>query len=65
MKRNKHILINLSEDQYNKLLFIANSQRRKISDAAYLILIDNIESLILNLTDLNRAELTQPTFTNE
>ncbi len=65
MKRNKHILINLSEDQYNKLLFIATNQRRKISDAAYLILIDNIESSILNLTDLNRAELTQPTFINE
>lgn len=65
MKRNKHILINLSEDQYNKLLFIATNQRRKISDAAYLILIDNIASMILKLTDLNRAELTQPTFINE
>ena len=52
MKRIKHITINLTQDQYNCLLFIAERERRKISDLAYLLLSDNIESLIIKYTDV-------------
>ena len=50
-KRNKHILINLTDDQFTCLKFIAEKQRRKISDAAYLLLIDSININILPLVD--------------
>lgn len=64
MKRNKHILINLTEEQYNQLLFIATNQRRKLSDAAYLILIDEIDRIILETTDI-KTVITQPVFSED
>ena len=42
-KRIKHICVNLKENEYNQLNNIALLQRRRISDAAYLIIIDNLK----------------------
>lgn len=55
MKRNKHILINLTEDQYNALLFIADKENRKISDAAYILLIESINKNILQCVDIKNS----------
>lgn len=55
MKRNKHILINLTEDQYNQLIFIAEKERRKLADMAYIILTDSIDSLALKATDIKSS----------
>lgn len=54
-KRNKHILINLTEDQYNQLLFIADKERRKLADMAYIILTDSIDNLTLKATDIKSS----------
>lgn len=54
-KRNKHVLINLTEDQYNQLLFIAEKERRKLADMAFIILTDSIDSLITKATDIKSS----------
>lgn len=51
MKRNKHILINLTEDQYNAINLIAKKTRRKIADVAFIMLTDSIEKIIINYID--------------
>ena len=51
MKRNKHITINLTDDQFNALQFIANNQNRKIADISYLLLLENINKYMLLLVD--------------
>ena len=51
MKRNKHILINLTEDQFNCLKFIADKENRKNSDIAYLLLINTLNTEILKYVD--------------
>ena len=43
-KRNKHILINLTEKQYYYLKIMANKDKRKISDEAYLLILEKINS---------------------
>ena len=55
MKRIKHILINLTEDQYNQLLFIAEKERRKLADMAYIILTDSIDNLTLKAADVKNS----------
>ena len=55
MKRQKHILINLTEDQYNAINLIAKKTRRKIADVAYIVLTDSIEKIILNYIDEKNA----------
>lgn len=54
-KRNKHVLINLTEDQYNQLLYIATQQRRKTADMAYILLTDSIDDLILKIVDIKNS----------
>ena len=55
MKRNKHILINLTEDQFNCLKFIAIKENRKISDIAYLLLINTINEKIINYVNVKNS----------
>jgi len=55
MKRNKHILINLNEDQYNALLLIAEKQQRKTADAAYLLLLNSINNEIIKICDIKTS----------
>lgn len=49
--RNKHILINLNEEQYNAIVLIAEKNKRKVADVAYLLLNDSIEKIIINYID--------------
>lgn len=51
MKRNKHILINLTEDQYNALLLMSSKEKRNITNMSYLLLVDAIEKNIINYID--------------
>lgn len=51
MKRNKHILLNLTEDQYNCIKYIACKDNRKLSDAAYLLFIEILNDRILKYVD--------------
>ena len=54
-KKNKHVLINLTEDQYNQLLYIATQQRRKTADMAFILLTDSIDDLILKIVDIKNS----------
>lgn len=51
MKRNKHILINLTETQYKALLFISDKTLRKPSDAAYIMLLESLNKMLLQHVD--------------
>lgn len=64
-KRNKHILINLTEDQYNQLLYIATQQRRKLADAAYIILTDSLHDEILKAVNKSDNDFHPLTFENK
>lgn len=44
MKKNKHILINLTESEYEMIQAIAIKDRRKITEVAYLILQDGLKA---------------------
>lgn len=55
MKRQKHITINLNDEQYNAINLIAQRNNRKIADVAYLIIMDQIEKLIINYVDESNA----------
>ena len=46
-KRNKHITINLTNDEYNYIIQLSKIYRRSVSEMAYLILIDNAIDLFL------------------
>lgn len=45
MKKDNHILINLSDDDYILIKTIATLERRSISEISRLILIDNAKKL--------------------
>lgn len=62
MKKNKHILINIDEKLYNKLVYIAEIEKRNITNAAYLLLSAEIEKKYLSLIDLNKSDLEKLTF---
>ena len=64
MKRNKHILINLTEDQYNMLLFIANKENRKISDAAYLMIIESLNNKVIQYADVKNSGFKKLKYNN-
>ena len=40
MKKDKHVLININEIQYNQLVGIAEKQDRKLSNLCYIIIKD-------------------------
>lgn len=46
MKRDRHILINITETQYNTLMMLSDEQKRKVSEYAYLLLIQAINDEI-------------------
>lgn len=51
MKKNKHILLNITEDQYNALVLMAAKNKRNITNMAYILLDDAIENNIINYID--------------
>ena len=64
-KRVKHITVNLTDEDYKCLCFIASKQRRKTSEAAYLILSDMIHEMILKEVDLGSSGFKKPKFISE
>ena len=47
MKKDKHILINLTENDYNVINTLARLLRRSVTELASMILIDNANKLFL------------------
>lgn len=64
MKRNKHVLVNLTEDQFNMLLFIANKENRKVSDAAYLVIIESLNSKAIQYVDVKNSGFKKLKYNN-
>ena len=65
MKRDRHILINLTEDQFNCLKFIASKENRKNSDIAYLLLINTLNNEILKYVDRGGSGFKPLKYKNE
>lgn len=51
MKKNKHITLNLTEDQYNALVLMATKEKRNITNMVYILLDDAIEKNIIKYID--------------
>ena len=64
MKRNKHILINLTEDQYNAIALMSDKNRRKIADMVYILVSDAIEKNIIDYIDKKNSGLKKLEFNN-
>lgn len=64
MKRNKHILINIDEDLYNSIVYLANSERRKAAEYLYLLVSDEIQKRILTTVDRG-GRFKQPYYIKE
>ena len=65
MKRNRHILLNLTEDQFNCLQYIARKDNRKNSDAAYLLFIEILNTKILDYADAGGSGLKPLKYRND
>lgn len=59
MKKNKHIHINLTEDQYNALLLMATREKRNITNMAYILLNDAIEKSVIDYIDEKNTGFTK------
>lgn len=59
MKRNKHITINLTEEQYQILEKIADDMQRNNSDAAYMLLLEIMNKKIIQICDINNTGFKQ------
>lgn len=55
--KSKHILINITEDQYNALMLIANKTSRTITNVSYLLLIESLEKNIINFVNHSNNDL--------
>lgn len=64
-KRNKHVLINLTTDQYEALIFISDNLNRKTSDAAYLLLIEIMNKKLIDLCDIKSTEYKKLKYKND
>lgn len=51
MKKNRHITLNLTEDQYNAVLLMATKENRNITNMVYILLQAAIENSIINYID--------------
>lgn len=51
MKKNKHVTLNLTEDQYNAVLLMATKENRNITNMVYILLQAAIENSIINYID--------------
>ena len=59
-KRTKKISLNLTEEQYNLIQWLATKERRSVSELAFLILIDNAAQLFAQRQE--KGEWETPTF---
>lgn len=53
MMRNKQICINLTKEEYDSLVFLANKDRRKLAEYVYYIVSDYISENILKAVDVH------------
>ena len=58
MKKTKHILLNITEDQYNALVLMAAKNKRNITNMAFILLDDAIEKNIINYIDKKDSGFT-------
>ena len=63
-KRNKHILINLTEDQYNAIALMSDKNRRKIADMVYILVSDAIDENIIKYIDEKNSGFKKLEFNN-
>ena len=64
MKKNKHILLNITEDQYNALVLMATKNKRNITNMAYILLDAAIEKSIINYIDEKNSGFKKLEFNN-
>lgn len=64
-KRNKHILINLTESQYKTLLFICDKNQRKAADQCYILLISALNKEALKLVDGGATDFKPLKYNND
>lgn len=55
MKKNKHITININEYIYNDIVFLADDDRRTITEYLYLLVIDEIKKRMIKKADLKSS----------
>lgn len=63
-KRNKHVLINLTEDQYNAIALMSDKNRRKIADMVYILVSDAIDENIIKYIDEKNSGFKKLEFNN-
>ena len=59
MKKNKHILVNLTESEYEMIQAIAIKDRRKLTEVAYLILQDGLKANAYKFSVLDSEYIKQ------
>ena len=64
MKKNKHILLNITVDQYDALVLMAAKNKRTITNMAYILLEDAIEKNIINYIDEKNSGFKKIDFIN-
>ena len=62
MNKTKHILINLTIDEYNAIKLIAEKTQRSITNVAYLLLNEKLEKTIINFIDEKNAGFAKMQF---
>ena len=55
MKKIKHITVNLTTDEYNEIIFIANKQSRTAANVAYMLIKESLEKEILNAVNIHNS----------
>ena len=57
MKKLKHITVNLTIDEYNSIIFIANKQSRTAANVAYMLIKESLEKEILKAVNIHNSGL--------
>ena len=57
MKKLKHITVNLTIDEYNEIIFIANKQSRTAANVAYMLIKESLQKEILKAVDIHNSGL--------
>lgn len=57
MKKLKHITVNLTIDEYNEIIFIANKQSRTAANVAYMLIKESLQDEILKAVSIHDSGL--------
>ena len=55
MKKLRHITVNLTIDEYNEIIFIANKQSRTAANVAYMLIKESLENEILKAVNIHNS----------